>query len=128
MDLLQLVNEVEKQCEALARKADTVIKLWSQAQNIKEEREQGNLSKAQMLDGLWETRFNMNVNLGRIAFELGMLHIHTNDCVLKLEYLDAKRALLERVLKPMIQTQEVINRAQGAADMVSQMLQDVVEQ
>lgn len=126
MDLLALTSGMETVCATLAQKADSVIKLWANAKDLQDERELGGVTKKALLNGLWEIRHNMQVNLGQLSFEVSMLHVTVNGALEKLDYTDAKMALLERTLKHMIQAQEAINRAQGAADMVSIMLQDAV--
>ena len=128
MDFQKLVTDTETACEALAQKADSVIKLWSQAKELSEQLTDNKGLRAHVVAALWHVRNNMQTTLGRLSFEMGMLHSEVTQGMSKLENAEPKQILLKRTLKPLIQTQEVINRAQGAADMVSQMLQDAVEQ
>lgn len=128
MDFQQLVESTETTCNALAQKADSVIKAWGRARELQEGRESGKVDKTELLIGLWNIRCEMQTELGRMVFDMSILHDTANNGLNKLEYTQAKASLLKRVLKPLIQTQEVINRAQGAADMVSIMLRDAVEE
>lgn len=126
MDFQQLVTNTETACEALSVKADSVIKLWGTSKELSEKAIDNKALKSHVIATLWDVRNTMQTTLGRLSFEMGMLHSDINNALSKLGHTEAKQALLERVLKHLIQTQEVINRAQGAADMVSIMLQDAV--
>lgn len=127
MDLGKLVDAVTTQCALLSEKADTVIKRWGKGKELEEQRQDGSLTLKDLLNGLWENRLVMQNELGRLSFEMGILHTSLNGALMGLEYTDAKKALLERVLQPMMDTQADINRAQSAADMVTLMLKDALE-
>lgn len=126
MDITVLTTEVKQSCKEMSHRADDCAKLWGAAKALHGNWQDGKLDQTVVVDKLWECKTQIQQLLGRMQQQMLNVHLLISGALAALPHQEAKNTFLQAILDDLLHAQMAGNQADGAADMVTEMLRDVV--
>lgn len=126
MDITVLTTEVILSCKEMSHRADDCAKLWGVSKTLHGDWQDGKYAQDAAVDKLWECKTQIQQLLGRMQHQMLNVHLLISGALAALPSMEEKNKFLQAVLDSLLHAQMAGNQADGAADMVTEMLRDVV--
>lgn len=128
MSLSVLVNDVEHTCKEMQKSAEDAAKVWGAAKDLYGGLKEGTYTRDLVITKMWECKASIQTIIDTMVQKMSGLHLLVSGALTTMRHNGDREMFLQKVLDPMMQAQMAGTQANGAADMVTQMILDLVKQ
>lgn len=126
MSVSVLILDVVHTCKDIVKAADSAAKVWGSAKDLCGGLKEGTYSRDLVIGKLWQCKSSIQTIIDSMVRQMSVVHLLVSGALATMPHSEQKETFLQNVMEHMLQAQMAGAQANGAADMVAQMLQDVV--